>query len=193
MFWLSCPEPGRDWWTLSIAVATIIATAAGVYWKDRREWLLHSADLVSTLLDRFEAPLLANARCNLATLCESRHQGRQIDIDGDRVLSFFEHLGYLVRRGALDETMVANKFGWQVIGYHYALTRGAMGPIDVLRSETGTPSLYTEFDGLAKRMERIFEDERSTLYREGQLVWFARFIQEEKQAADFLVRASQSG
>jgi hypothetical protein len=70
------------------------------------------------------------------------------------VLEFFEEVGYMTRRGVLDEGMVWNSFSWWFEPYYLAV-RGSPDLIAEARSRTKAPSLFCEIEWLNGRMREI--------------------------------------
>lgn len=124
------------------------------FWQSRQARRLDSARTLLELKDRFDGPALRAARRALARDLLDRSISEVTTVE---VPVFFELLGSLTRRGALDEPLVWRVFGGWVTNYYYALRN----PVDYLgrsREAFGDPSLFEDFEWLDERMRR--EDAR---------------------------------
>ena len=75
------------------------------------------------------------------------------------ILSWFENIAYLTRRGVLDRGMVWNKFFWDLEHYYLALTH----PVDLLalaRQGSKCPTLYQALEWLYWALRSLDEAER---------------------------------
>jgi hypothetical protein len=142
--------------TIVVGVLGIVTAIAAVWWQMRKQWLLHSAQLITELVAQFRSDELVGERRKLARLIAERVDGKVVQLEGDYpVLGFFENIGLLARRDALDKEMVFNKFGWEVVRYHDALTH----PTDLIaetRERHREPSLYEETEWLYRCMLRMY-------------------------------------
>ena len=86
-----------------------------------------------------------------------KNPAEQCAKDADAVLDFFETIGYLLRRGALDEKMVWHTFFHWIMGYYQAAEEYIN---DKRKSE---PTVWEDFVELQGRMGRI---ERYTVSNE---------------------------
>jgi len=109
------------WVTAAITLLGIIAALTGIFWQVRKQWLLHSATLITSMDERFtsSAWLYHRVNCRRRLSAFNEGEGKEVlDLSDDfPVLGFFENMAYLVRKGALHKEMVWNKFGWYVVGY----------------------------------------------------------------------------
>lgn len=143
--------------TLWVTVVGVGVTLATVWWQLRRQWLLHSANLVTQLVDRFDSAEWLRHRRKCAELLK-RHCSGEEELDLSNhfpVLPFLENVAHLTRRGALDELMVWNKFGWIVVAYYFALT----SPTDALkaiREKEGEATNWEEFEWLYRECVKIY-------------------------------------
>lgn len=140
------------WGAIFVSLLGVMASLAGVHWQNRKQWLLHSAAMVTALLDKFESEQFESKRRRCGQLAAQHLRGECVTLAGNYgfgVLGFFEHVGHLVRRGALDEEMVWNRMGWEVMGYYSAFTSE---PNLIEQIRVGNPTLYVEMEWLHMRM-----------------------------------------
>jgi hypothetical protein len=93
-------------WTFLVGIATILLAAVAGY----QAWLLRNsamADIILKLDDRFNNTLLPKRRKAAQAL---KRGPDEHDADIEDVLDFFETLGLLVRRHALDREVVWHTF-----------------------------------------------------------------------------------
>ena len=152
--------------TLPVALITALVPLFGIFmalisvrWQMKRQWLLHSATLITSLDDRFNSTEWREYRKQCAEkLKDYRFRPTELDLSENfPVLPFFENLGYLVRSGALDQMMVWNKFGRYVVGYYLALTT-SKDVIQEVRQKTGDSTLWEEFEWLSKECIKIYQN-----------------------------------
>src|SRR6478672_6852856 len=151
------PTELAAWATLCVTVVGVAVTLATVWLHLRRQWLLHSANLVTQLVDRFESAEWYHHRRKCAELLRRHYTGEEeLDLSNHfPVLPFLENVAHLTRRGALDELMVWNKFGWIVVAYYFALT----SPTDALkaiRDKEAEPTNWEEFEWLYRESIKIY-------------------------------------
>ena len=116
------PATLAAWIGLFIAALGILIGIGGVIWQMRKQWLLHSADMITTLSETFSSEEMRRSRSEFASLLRDHWNGKQVDLSNDiPILGFLENIGHLVKRGALDERMVYNKFAWQLFRYAVVL------------------------------------------------------------------------
>lgn len=124
------------------------------FWQSRQVRRLESSRALLDLKDRFDGAAMRAARRALARDLLDRSISEVTTVD---VPVFFELIGALTRRGALDEPLVWSVFGGWITNYYYALRH----PVDYIgrsREAFGDPSLFGEFEWLNDRMLR--EDAR---------------------------------
>ena len=141
--------PTATWAALGSWVL-VVGTLVILYWQTRQTQQLHSANAVMALRDRFDAPRSRRARRELASALLAGTE----ELPNIEVPLFFELLGVLTHRGALDEELVWHAFGGWVSNYFYALRH----PIDrVARSRKlfSDPLIFGEFEWLSEEMLRI--------------------------------------
>jgi hypothetical protein len=145
------------WATLCVTLAGVAVTLVTVWWQLRRQWLLHSAVLITQLVDRFDSAEWHNHRRRCAELLRQHYSGEEeLDLSNHfPVLPFLENLAHLTRRGALDGQMVWNKFGWIVVAYYFALT-SPTNALKAIRDKESEPTNWEEFEWLYRESVRIY-------------------------------------
>jgi hypothetical protein len=108
--------------TLALVAALAAAVAAGaavwaVVAESKRSRLALTVDLAMRLTDSFNSPLMLQRRRAAATALSA---GDTTDHNIDHVLDFFESVGMLLRRGALDVEVVWSEFEVWIDGYFNA-------------------------------------------------------------------------
>lgn len=177
----------QEWQTVAAWVAagaTVLGVVCGLFsirWQIRRQWLLNSANLVTSLVEKFGADDMLKQRYDLARLVDDHVRGLTVDISGDvPLLSFFENIGHLVRRNALDKKMVFNKFTWWVVRYYWGLTE----PTDLiaaLRRQEHDPTLYEEFVWLGRELVEVYRRDYGVSVHDPALraEWVAQLVRSE--------------
>jgi hypothetical protein len=146
---------GLDFTTWATLVGTwilIVGTLSFAYWQMRQTQRINSAKTILDLRDRFDSPPMRAARRELST----QLLGPEVttEIENYDVGFFFQLMGSLTRERILDRRMVWNAFGPWVTGYYYSLTH----PVDrfaLWREQSHDPSVFLEFEWLAKEMARL--------------------------------------
>lgn len=166
-----------------IQTIAILVGVIGLLYQLRREWLLHSAEMMANLVAQFNSEEFQRRRKSLAAHLEPVTEGRPVSLTSDYglgVLGFYENLGHLVRRRALDEMMVWTKFSWELVCYFQCITMDG-NPLAVERRKNGDPTLYEEMEWLNARFARTYRRKGVSLYREnGRVRWLADFFLQEK-------------
>jgi len=152
------------WATLLVTLFGIAIGLTTVWWQLRRQWLLHSASLITQLVDRFESEEWCRHRQRCAELLRRHHAGEQeLDLSAAfPVLPFLENIAHLTRRGALDKLMVWNKFGWSVVGYYFALTTRS-NTLQAARDRAMEPTNWEEFEWLYREAVKIYRQKGSAV------------------------------
>jgi len=174
------------WGAVMMALFGILASIGGVGWQIKKQWLLHSATMVTDLVSQFNSESFERRRRRFIKLLLQHRQGEDVSLSGNYgfgVLGFFEHIGHLVRRGALDETMIWNKFGWEVVCYYRILTSGK-NLITELREQQSNPAEYTELQWLYFRMLRVFRVHGTIVNEATDPPWMHDFIEQESSLGD---------
>jgi hypothetical protein len=167
------PEESTAWATWAQAGVTfigIVVAVFGILWQLRKQWLLHSANLIATLDERFHSPEFRRLRvAGQSRLSSHVDNCARLDLSNDLpVLGFFENVAYLARRRALDKKMVWNKFGWYVVGYYLAITRwkdaNQKNAIEQYREKEKDETLYEEFVWLYVQCVEIYRKRGVPVY-----------------------------
>ncbi|MCI4369106.1 MAG: hypothetical protein L3K09_06055 [Thermoplasmata archaeon] len=138
-------------WTAIAAWALVIGTLAVMYWQTLQAQRLHSANAVMELRERFDSSRVRQARRQLAL---QLLEGKEKEIGNWEVPAFFELMGAMTHRRALDETLVWHAFGGWITNYWFALCH----PVDIVgshRSDFRDPLVLAEFEWLKDRMHAI--------------------------------------
>jgi hypothetical protein len=124
-----------------------LATAVLTYIQLRQFRFAHSVDLLFQLEDRFETPIIRGARKSAAMALKNNAGCEEIE----PVLDFFETIGILIRRHAVDEELVWNSFS------HWALRYAALAreQIELRRISESDATYYEEFDQFVGRLTKI--------------------------------------
>jgi hypothetical protein len=112
----------------------------------------HGVDLIFDLDHQFEAQDFLKARQLAATSLKNQESSKEID----PVLDFFETIGILVRRNAIDDELAWNEFSYWVLRYA-ALTKAR---IDDMRKAESDETYWQEFEFLVKRLTKIEKRKR---------------------------------
>jgi len=129
----------------------VVGVLAVWFWQTRQARRLDSARALLELKDRFDGLKMRTARKALAHDLLDRSISEVTTVD---VPVFFELIGALTHRGALDESLVWSVFGGWITNYYYALSH----PTDYIgrsRESFGDASLFAEFEWLNGRMLRL--------------------------------------
>ena len=129
----------------------VVGTLVILYWQTRQTQQLHSANAVMALRDRFDAPRSRAARRELAG---ALLRGGSDDLPNIEVPLFFELMGVLTHRGALDKELVWHAFGGWITNYYYAM-RHPTDRIANARQRFGDPLVFGEFEWLSGEMHKI--------------------------------------
>lgn len=148
----------------------VLAAAIGIWWQIRKQWLLNSANVVSSFADRWGTDEWRKYRIYSAKAIKKHLEGKPVDLSKDLpILGFFEHIGYLARRGGLDKEMIWNKFGWYIVRYHMGLSyKNSL--IEQNRVNEGDHTLWEELDWLASEMLKIYRKKGVKLLSKDKLL-----------------------
>lgn len=122
-------------WAQAAAAVVALATLFAIYWQIRKEGLRHSADLILELRNRYHSQEVRKTRqASAKSIKKARDNGEDPQERAtknnteDELLDFFNRIGLLVQRRALDKSMVAsafynsvNKYCWANKGYITAI------------------------------------------------------------------------
>ena len=155
------------------AWAAVAASAIAVYaiWiESRRSRFALGIDLFLKLDERFGDNRMLVARRAAAMALSSENKA-----DADDVLDFFEMVGLLVRRGALDEYVVWHNFFYWIHRYYLS----AKDHIDTIQSED--PTIWADLTQLYSRLASIEKKERQCSVSQLQLTEeeLTEFLNEE--------------
>jgi hypothetical protein len=171
-----------------VQTAAILISVLGLLYQLRREWLLHSAEMVTNLVAQFNSEDFEKRRRNLAAHLELVVSGKPVSLTSDYglgVLGFYENLSHLVRRRALDEMMVWTKFSWELVCYFQCITTEG-NALAVERMRNGDPTLYEEMEWLNARFVRIYRRKGASLYKDsGRVRWLEDFFLQEKNLGSY--------
>jgi hypothetical protein len=138
----------RIWNYMTADRITALATAAGVIvavWglisQLASSRFAISVDLLGKMDERFNSPGMLQKRREAATALLNKKDNGEVD----DILDFFETVGLMMHRGALDEEMVWNTFFYWVDGYW----RSAQPYIQSERRDD--PVVWTEVEYLEER------------------------------------------
>lgn len=176
-----------------VQTAAILVSTLGLLYQLRREWLLHSAEMMANLVTQFNSEEFESRRRSLAAHLEPVTEGMPVSLTSDYglgVLGFYENLGHLVRRRALDEMMVWTKFSWELVCYFQCITMNG-NALAVERRKNGDPTLYEEMEWLNARFVRVYRRKGVSLYQnDGRIRWLSDFFLQEKRLC---LRTENSG
>ncbi len=176
-----------------VALVGVFASLIAVWLQARRQWLLNSANLVTSLVDRFSSSDWECRRVkfiNLLSLPGDDPKRTLFGNYGFGVLGFYEHIGHLVRRGAVDLFMIHNKFAWEIVCY-YQLMRSGADLLAEVRTRHKDNTQYMEFEWLNRAMAKKYKALGTEIYDDkGRVRWMDDFIREEAALGrDFHIRA----
>lgn len=166
-----------------VQTVAIVVSLLGLIYQLRREWLLHSAEMVTNLVAQFNSEEFEMRRKALTMHLKPVLEGKPVSLTnayGLGVLGFYENISHLVRRRALDEMMVWTKFSWELVCYFQCITIGS-NALAVEREKNGDPTLYEEMEWLNKRFVMIFRRKGVSLYADdGRIRWLDDFFLQER-------------
>ncbi len=137
-------------WDAVSAIFTCIAVLVAIWaviGESRRSRFALGVDLVLKMDERFEAEPMRLARRSAAACLIAKHQANL-----PQVLNFFETLGLLLRRKAVDEVFVWNTFAYWILHYY------AAAEDYVNEGCKRDPNMWCEFKALYRRMLTVEQD-----------------------------------
>jgi hypothetical protein len=134
------------------AIASLVALIL-TYFQLKQFRFAHGVDLIFDLDHQFQAPELLNARRLSATALQDHSSTEEIDT----VLDFFETLGILVRRNAVDDELAWNYFSHWVLRYA-ALTKDH---IEDRRKAESDETYWQDVEFLIERFTKIEKKKRN--------------------------------
>lgn len=152
-----------DWQTLGTwagvfaTIFTAVVATIVVRWQLNKQWLLHSAIMITSLSDKFNSQEMRKARIAFAKMLVEHRAGKDMVLAGNLpVLGFFETIGHLVHRKAIDKQMVWNEFSWLIVRYHDAVMI-KRNLFEDIRSREQDAALYEEFEWLYRQMMSVYK------------------------------------
>jgi hypothetical protein len=133
------------WSGLATAVIAIIALLL----ESRRSRFSQAVDLILRLEERFTTEPMVSSRRRAAIALRSDNKA-----DADDVLDFLEMIGLLMRRGALDETMVWHTFFYWI--HRYSLAANSY----IRAAQTEDPTRWEELVRLHRRVVDVEKRKR---------------------------------
>lgn len=131
------------------AVVAALAAVVALWTESRRSRFALGVDLILKLDERFNSEEMRRARRAAAkSLLDKTHT------EADEVLDFFEMIGFLARRGALDEKMIWETFFYWIYRYWHCAKEY------IERQREGDPTLWANAAHLYKRVVAIEKCER---------------------------------
>jgi hypothetical protein len=135
----------------------------GIWWQLKKQWLLNSANFISGLAIEFSSDTWIAHRKKSADKVKLHYENQAATLSRDiPILGFFENIGYMVRRGALDKEMVWNKFGWYVVRYYIGLTY-KVDLIEQARTKEADKTLWMETEYLYIEMLNLYKNHGVTV------------------------------
>ena len=129
-----------------------MAGIAVAWVESRRHRFAQSIELILKFDERFSSGEFMKQRDAAAKCLKAKaykNPAEQGAKDADVVLDFFETVGYLLRRGALDERMVWHTFWHWIMGYYQAAEEY------ISQTRKADPTVWEDFIHLHQRMEVI--------------------------------------
>src|SRR6266404_781939 len=140
-------------WITALATFFLLLAAIVVAWAEsRRHRFAQSVELILKFDDQFNSLEFLKYRDAAAKCLKAQAYKTAADKcskDADAVLDFFETVGYLLRRGALDEQMVWHTFWHWIMGYYQAAAEY------ITEARKKDSALWQDFVELHRRMEAI--------------------------------------
>lgn len=147
-----------------ITAVGVIVSLLGLIWQVRKQRLQHSADIITSLTERYESGSMRAYRKQFATVLINERNPSENELEKMRagyfskslgfadlpVLGFFENLALLTRKGVIDKEMVWCKFGGRVAGWYQSTEK----LINQARMNLKDPTLWEEFEWLYKRTSK---------------------------------------
>ncbi len=136
-------------WNALLVIGTWVGIFAAMYavWlQNKNERQLMSVQLFLQLAQQFDSDEMERKRVALAKAFLKNAKETEID---DTVLTFFENVAHLVRRGLLEDEMSWNFFSLDVIFLHHA----SRNYIQHMRQKFNAQDLFQEFETLALRWQ----------------------------------------
>lgn len=140
---------------LVIGILSIVASLVGVALQLRRQWLMNSAAMVTQFVEKYDSTQVRRDRETMATmLLDHLDTGNGEMPEYAPVLGFFENIGFIARRGILDMEMLYNKFSFDLLRWHAALSREG-NLIQAYRQRLDEPTIYCEVEWLCAAFSKL--------------------------------------
>ena len=144
-----------------LAVANLIVLVGTIWFQ----WLSNSATLVASFEQQFRSDEMIQSRRKLALLMKE-----ELEAPKDNrlltgywpVLSLYDGIGAMVRRKAIDERLVRNRFSWRIHRCYVALTKET-NLLKKTQDASNDSRLYEEFEWLGKRIDKRHKVRGKTL------------------------------
>lgn len=133
-----------------IALVSALVAIVGLWSQSRQSSFALSVDLLLKFNDRFKSEEMRKIRKATAISILDKNNSEIYD----DVLEFFEMIGLLTRRGALDEKMVWHTFYYWIDGYWHSANKY------ITTDMKKDPTLWQDFSYLHKRVTAIENRER---------------------------------
>jgi hypothetical protein len=142
--------------TAAMALGTwvlVLVTLLTVHWQIRRQREINAVTLLVRLTETWDSDQMRQHRERLKShlLMKSLVAPIKVGQTMGPVANFFEQVGFFTRRRMLDEEMVWSTFSYYVVPY-FAAVKDRIGHDRRLEED---PSLYTDFEWLFERMQRL--------------------------------------
>lgn len=165
-----CLFTSETFWVAFGSIGTFGAVLAAVR-QIRLSRLTGSADLLLRLEDRFDEEEFMACRVAAAAALKNTTASNQVEIED--VFDFFETVGILVRKGALNDELVWNSFYYWLHGYF------RYGEKFLKEERSKYPARYDEVIWLHKKLLKVEKSKRPSPDSE-----WAGFLKEEASILD---------
>ena len=171
-----------------VTLLTICATVWAAIHQAKKSWLIGAATLTTALVDKFNTQVWGEHRrvkfVKLLLKPDDDPHRTLIGNYGFGVLGFYEHIGYLVRCGALDKMMIHNKFAWELVCYYQLVRQGptlqGRDLLTEMRKHQSDKTQYMEFAYLNDEMIKLYRHLGTDPYAPtGRIRWMDDFIAQE--------------
>ena len=137
------------------ALAVSVIAVGFSYQAAKYQWLSTSATLLTSFTTSYDSAEMRAARKSFAEKLLDDDERQRIDLaSSEKVLEFFEEIGYLTRRKVLDKGMVWNHFSWFLERYYQAVTKHP-SMLERTREEQRSSAIYQEVDWLYYELKKI--------------------------------------
>src|SRR5262245_26936596 len=147
-----------------IALLGVIISLLGLIWQVKKQRLQNSANMITSLVDRYESGSMRILRGQFARALldewnpsdeelekiGATNFSRSLGLGDLPVMGFFENLALLTRKGVLDREMVWCKFGSRIDRWYQATEK----LIKRVRIDLKHPTAWDEFEWLYKQTRK---------------------------------------